>query len=139
MMSCYHPFYYLINPADYFIMEEEICDRNVPELIKIPPKKNIQTFLKLQLDKDVKQQTDASFKIGVRLITVSNTFDLLNDNRYFLGFYPNVMYVDFLNDTSYKENLRLITIKNTANDKPKPDTTNTIAEVKILWSKEIKL
>lgn len=137
MMSCYHPFYYRINPMNYFVMEAEGCDKNVPELIKVPPQNKIDTLLKLQLDKSAKQGTNASFKIGVRLITLSKTFDLLNERRNFLGFYPDDIYVNFLNDTSYTENLKLGTIKNTGYDKP--DTTNTIAVVKILWSKEIKL
>ena len=137
IMSCDYPFNYIINPIRYFAMVDEGCDKNVPELIKIPPQQSIDTLLKLQIDDNFKDEINASFKIGVRLITVANTFDSLIYKRNFLDFYLKNKYAYFSNDTSIKENFKLQTIKNTGYDKL--DTTNTIAIVKILWSKDIKL
>lgn len=135
--SCYYPFYHGIKPSKYFSFDNEDCDRNVPELIKIPPKGKISTILKLKINDSIRRERNANFKIGVRLITVPKTFDLLNGNINFLGFDPDGAYVYSSGDTTYKENITFRTIKNTGYDKP--ETTNYVTVIKILWSNKIKL
>lgn len=136
MMSCDYPFTYMINPIRYFAIEQD-CDRNIPELIKIPPQQNIDTLLKLQLAENFKDEINVSFKIGVRLVIVANTFDSLLYKKNFMAFDLKNQYVYFSNDTSFNENLKLATIKNTGYDRP--DTSNTTTMVKTIWSREIKL
>lgn len=137
VMSCYYPFFYKVYP-NILIQKGEDCDKNVPELVSIPPYKNIETIISLPIKKNISQLHDTTFEIGIYLTTVNDVVDLLK-GKHILGVNPSGVSskeydINPLSDTSYKIGVNFMTEKSGMVKR-----FDTLAVVNFLWSNKIRL
>jgi len=138
VMSCYHPFFYKIVPNNFIIQTEEDCDKNVPELISIPPHKHIETIISLPIKKNVSQFYDTAFRIGIYLKTANDAVNLPKRTHLLLmnphGVSSKEYDINPLSDTSYNIRINFTTEKDGT-----VKQLDTSAMVNFLWSNTVKL
>lgn len=76
-MSCSWQDSYTTDTKDLFISVNE-CDKNVPQLIKIPPDSRRDTIIKLTTKKNIRQLTGLRFRIGFNFIRAKNNNEMFS-------------------------------------------------------------
>ncbi|POS00635.1 hypothetical protein Q361_1398 [Flavobacterium croceum DSM 17960] len=76
-MSCSWQDSYTTDTKDLFISVNE-CDKNVPQLIKIPPHSRRDTVIKLTTKKNIRQLTGLRFRIGFNFIRAKNNNEMFS-------------------------------------------------------------
>jgi hypothetical protein len=130
VMSCYYPFNYQVQPKEILSKDWEGCDGNEAEIITIPPKKTFEATLTLPIKTELNLKHISSFRISVSLIASKSFYKESNPIIFFniKDYYPN------LTDTIYKVKTGFTLIKNHG-----VTTIDSLGELHILWSNQIKL
>lgn len=91
-MSCSWQDSYTTDSKDLFVEVNE-CDKNVPELIRIPPHSSHSTILKLMSNTNINQLKGLQFRVGFNLVTAKD-YDEMNLKLWQLTQMQNVVWSD---------------------------------------------
>lgn len=79
-MSCSWTDFYSVDKKDFEI-EGLVCDKNIPDLIKIAPGESRQEVLRLFNRKNLIDSKSQEFKVGLNLITTKSTNNLKSKQK----------------------------------------------------------